>query len=71
MAASDDRNVVILNVGDKVTVQIDPSDEGKAIITAISITTDGTTPDPVTEDENTTQEEASADSADTTPQNHT
>ena len=71
MAASDDRNVVILNVGDKVTVQIDPNDEGKAIITAISITTDGTTPDPVTEDENTTQEETSADSADTTPQDHT
>lgn len=71
MAASDDRNVVILNVGDKVTVQIDPNDEGKAIITAISITTDGTTPDPVTEDENTTQEETSADSADTTPQNRT
>ena len=58
-------------MGDNVTVQIDPNDEGKAIITAISITTDGTTPDPVTEDENTTQEEASADSADTTPQNHT
>ena len=71
MAASDDRNIVILNVGDKVTVQIDPNDEGKAIITAISITTDGTTPDPVTEDENTTQEETSADSADTTPQDHT
>ena len=71
MAASDDRNVVILNVGDKVTVQIDPNDEGKAIITAISITTDGTTPDPVTEDENPTQEETSADSADTTPQDHT
>ena len=71
MAASDDRNVVILNVGDKVTVQIDPSDEGKAIITAISITTDGTTPDPVTEDENPTQEETSANSADTTPQDHT
>lgn len=71
MAASDDRNVVILNVGDKVTVQIDPNDEGKAIITAISITTDGTTPDPVTEDENPTQEETSANSADTTPQDHT
>lgn len=46
MAAAADRNVVILNVGDKVTIQVSPEDSKNTIVNALSIST-GTTPDPV------------------------
>ena len=47
MAASADRNVVILNVGDAVSIQIAPDDAANAIINAISISRGDTKPDPV------------------------
>ena len=47
MAASADRNVVILNVGDTVSVQIAPDDATNAIVNAISISKSGVEPDPV------------------------
>lgn len=46
MAASTDRNVVILNVGDQVKVQVNPGDEG-GIRNASTITREGVAPDPV------------------------
>ena len=50
MAASTDRNVVILNVGD--TVSVTPaSDEGGAILNAAAIIREGTVPDPVAAEE--------------------
>ena len=59
MAASTDRNVVILNVGDKVTIQISPEDSENAIINALSIST-GAAPDPVETPENTDGENTAA-----------
>ena len=59
MAASTDRNVVILNVGDKVTIQISPEDGENAIINALSIST-GAAPDPVETPENTDGENTAA-----------
>lgn len=58
MAASSDRNVVILNVGDKVTIQTAPDDSNPAILNAISITSEKSAkPDPVeTQDTGATQE---------------
>ncbi len=50
MAAATDRNVVILNVGDQVTIQITPGEEDTAIVNALSISTGKTTPDPVETD---------------------
>lgn len=47
MAASADRNVVILNVGDAVSIQVAPDDASNAIVNAISISTGQTKPDPV------------------------
>ncbi len=47
MAASADRNVVILNVGDAVSIQVAPDDASNAIVNAISISTGQTEPDPV------------------------
>ena len=46
MAASADRNVVILNVGDTVRITADPEDQG-AIRNAAAISRDGAAPDPV------------------------
>lgn len=50
MAAASDRNVVILNVGDQVTIQITPSEENAAIVNALSISTGKAKPDPVETD---------------------
>lgn len=50
MAASKDRNVVILNVGDAVSIQISPEDSGNAIVNALSISTGNAAPDPVKEE---------------------
>ena len=50
MAAASDRNVVILNVGDQVTIQITPSEENSAIVNALSISTGKAKPDPVETD---------------------
>lgn len=47
MAASADRNVVILNVGDAVSIQVAPDNASNAIVNAISISTGQTKPDPV------------------------
>lgn len=47
MAASADRNVVILNPGDTVSIQVAPDDANNAIVNAISISNGSTTPDPV------------------------
>ena len=46
IAASTDRNVVILNVGDSITIQADPDGTG-SIVNATAISTDGTIPEPV------------------------
>ena len=55
MAASKDRNVVILNVGDAVSIQISPEDSGNAIVNALSISSGDAAPDPVEEEpDNTT-----------------
>jgi hypothetical protein len=64
IAASADRNVVILNVGDTVTVQA-AADGSAAIVDASSIATEGTTPDPVITPEETTEEEEEPASEDT------
>jgi hypothetical protein len=64
IAASADRNVVILNVGDTVTVQA-AADGSAAIVDASSIATEGTTPDPVITPEETTPEEEEPVSEDT------
>ena len=45
IAASTDRNVVILNVGDSITIQADPDGTG-SIVNATAISTDGTIPEP-------------------------
>ena len=45
-AASADRNVVILNVGDTVSITADPEDDG-AIRNAAAMIREGTVPDPV------------------------
>jgi len=50
MAASTDRNVVILNVGDTVSITADPEDQG-AIRNAAAISRDGAAPDPVVPEE--------------------
>lgn len=47
ISASSDRNVVTLNVGDSVTVQVSPGDADQPIVDAVSITTGGAKPDPV------------------------
>lgn len=47
MAAAADRNVVILNVGDSVTIQVSPEDSKNAIVNALSISTGTAAPDPV------------------------
>jgi hypothetical protein len=64
IAASADRNVVILNVGDTVTVQA-AADGSAAIVDASSIATEGTTPDPVITPEETTEEEEETAAEDT------
>ena len=50
MAAATDRNVVILNVGDQVTIQVTPGEEDAAIVNALSISTGKAKPDPVETD---------------------
>ena len=46
MAASADQNVVILNVGDTVSITADPEDQGAIRIAAV-ISRDGAAPAPV------------------------
>ncbi|HIY05486.1 MAG TPA: CvpA family protein [Candidatus Evtepia faecigallinarum] len=53
MAAATDRNVVILNVGDQVTILVTPGAEDAAIINALSISTGKAKPDPVETDAST------------------
>lgn len=53
MAAATDRNVVILNVGDQVTILVTPGTEDAAIINALSISTGKAKPDPVETDAST------------------
>ena len=50
MAAATDRNVVILNVGDQVTILVTPGAEEAAIVNALSISTGKAEPDPVETD---------------------
>ena len=54
MAASMDQHVVILNVGDTVSITADPEDQG-AIRVAAAISRDGSAPDPVPVTEETAE----------------
>ena len=50
MAASADRNVVVLNVGDQVSIQTSPEENKNAIVNALSISTGDKKPDPVADE---------------------
>ena len=61
ISASSDRNVVTLNVGDGVTVQVSPGDGEQPIVDAVSITSGGTAPDAVEDEpEDTSPPDAAA-----------
>lgn len=63
ISASSDRNVVTLNVGDGVTVQVSPGDGEQPIVDAVSITSGGTVPDPVEEEPEDTSPTSPPDAA--------
>ena len=63
IAASSDRNVVTLNVGDSVTIQVSPEGSDQSIVDASSITTGAAEPDPV----ETTEDTEPASDSETTP----